>query len=108
MANGDQVAGHHHTIYQAPKYAANEAFCPVKKRDIYNLDPQDTLLGELNPNYQGLLFPVCSLESPDLESIMGDAVDPEVKQRIVSTVNQSLAINRDRVQVLDSTIIWLN
>ena len=38
---------------------------------------------------------------------MGDAVDPEVKQRIVSTVNQSLAINRDRVQVLDSTIISL-
>ena len=35
---------------------------------------------------------------------MGDAVDPEVKQRIVSTVNQSLAINRDRVQLLDSTI----
>ena len=108
MANGDQVAGHRHTIDQAPKHAASEAFCPVKKRDIYNLDPQDTLLGELNPNYQGLLFPVCSLESPDLESIMGDAVDPEVKQRIVSTVNQSLAINRDRVQVLDSTIISLN
>ena len=51
MANVDQVAGHHYTIYQAPKYAASEAFCPVKKRDIYNLDPRDTLLGELNPNY---------------------------------------------------------
>ena len=51
MANSDQVTGHHHTIYQAPKYAASEAFCPIKKRDIYNLDPQDTLLGELNLNY---------------------------------------------------------
>ena len=104
MANGDQVVGHHHIITQALHHATSEAFCPVKKRDIYNLDPQDTLLGELNPNYQGLLFPESSPESPDLESIMGDAVDPEVKQRIVSTVNQSLAINRDRVQVLDSTI----
>ena len=108
MANNDQVTVHRHTMDEALKHAANEAFCLVKKRDIYNLDPRDTLLGELNPNFQGLLFPVCSLESLDLESIMGDAVDPEVKQRIVSTVNQSLAINRDRVQVLDSTIISLN
>ena len=62
------------------------------------------LLGELNPNYQGLIIPECSPESPDLESIMGDTVDPEVKLRIVSTVNQSLAANREKVQVLDSTI----
>ena len=35
---------------------------------------------------------------------MGDTVNPEVKQRIVSAINQSLANNRDKLQVLDSTI----
>ena len=35
---------------------------------------------------------------------MGDSVDPETKERIMNTVNQSLASNRDKVQVLDSTI----
>ena len=62
------------------------------------------LLGELDPGYQGLIFLECSPESPDLESIMGDSIDPEVKQRILSAVNQSLANNRDKMQVLDSTI----
>ena len=103
MANSDHVAGHSHTINQALKHATSEAFYQVKKRYIYNLDPQDTLLGELNPEYQGLLFPECSPESLDLESILGDTVHPEVKLRITSTVNQSLAANRDKVQVFDST-----
>ena len=97
------MAGHCHTINQALKHATSEAFYQVKKRYIYNLDPQDTLLGELNPEYQGLLFPECSPESLDLESILGDTVHPEVKLRITSTVNQSLAANRDKVQVYDST-----
>ena len=35
---------------------------------------------------------------------MGDSMNPEVKQRILSAVNQSLANNRDKMQVLDSTI----
>ena len=79
MANSDQLAGHCHTIDQALKHANHEAFLPVRKRDIYNLDPQDMLLGELDPGYQGLIFLECSHESPDLESIMGDSMDPEVK-----------------------------
>ena len=80
MANGDQVTGLWHIIGQALKHANSEAFCPVRKRDIYNLDPQDTLLGELDSAYQGLIFLECSPESPDLESIMGDSVDPDTKQ----------------------------
>ena len=60
MANGDQVAGHCLTINQALLHANHEALRPVKKRDLYNLDPQDTLLGELDLAYQGLIFPECS------------------------------------------------
>jgi len=107
IANSDQVSGHHHTINQDPKHAASEVFCLVKKRVIYNLDPPDTLLRELNPNYQGLLFRVCSPESPDLESIMGVQWILRSNKGF-SAVNKSLAINRDRVQVLDSTTILLN
>lgn len=35
---------------------------------------------------------------------MGDSIDSETKERIMSAVNQSLASNWDKVQVLDSTI----
>ena len=42
MAKSDQVAGHCHTIDQALKHAYCEAFLPVRKREIYNLDPKDT------------------------------------------------------------------
>ena len=93
MANGDQVAGHQLTINQALLHGNREAFLPVKKRDLYNLDPQDTLLGELDPAYQGLIFLDCSPESPDLESIMGDSVDRDTKERIMNAVNKSLANN---------------
>ena len=98
------VAGHRLTIDQALLHANCEAFLSIKKRDLYNLDPQDTLLGELDPAYQGLIIPECSPESPDLESIIGNSVNPETKERIMNAVNQSLASNRDKVQVLDSTI----
>ena len=104
MANGDQVADHCFIIDQALVHANQEAFLPVKMRDLYNLDPQDTLLGDLDPAYQGLIFPDRSPESMDLESIMGDLVDPDTKERIMNAVNQSLANNMEKVQVLDSNI----
>ena len=40
MANGDQVAGHPLTIDQALQHGNCEAFLPIKKRDLYNLDPR--------------------------------------------------------------------
>ena len=97
MANGDQVADHCLTIDQALIRANKEAFLPVNKRDPFNLDPP----GELDLAFQGLIFPECSPESPDLEYIMGDSVDPDTKERIMNTVNQSLASNRNKVKVLD-------
>ena len=93
MANRDQVAYHRHTIDQALANAAQGAFLPVKERDLYSLDPQLTVLGELDPTYQGPIFPDFSLEEPDLESIMGDLVPQEIQTRIIVAVKQSQAIS---------------
>ena len=61
MANSDQVADHRLAIDQALIHTNQESFLPVKKRDLYNLDPQDTLLGELDPAYQGLISWIAAL-----------------------------------------------
>ena len=57
---------------------------------------------ELDPSYQGLLFPDLSLEDPDLESIMGDEVSPEMKVMILTAIKQSQANNQQMVQLWDS------
>ena len=44
---------------------------------------------KLDPSYQGVLFPELSLEDPDLESIMGDEVSPEMQTKILMAVKQS-------------------
>ena len=89
MANGDQVAGHCLTIDQALANSAKEAFLPIRERDLYNLDPQLTVLGELDPTYQGPIFSDFSLEEPDLESMMGDLVPQEIQIRILTESLQS-------------------
>ena len=104
MANRDQVVAHRHIIDQALANAAQGAFLPVKERDLYNLDPQLTVLGELDPTYQGPIFPDFSLEEPDLESIMGDLVPQEIQTRILVAVKQSHTNNQQMVQLLDSKI----
>ena len=55
---------------------------------------------ELDPSYQGLLFPDLSLEDPDLESIMGDKVSPEMKVMILMAVKQSQTNNQLMVQLM--------
>merc|ERR1711867_185105 len=102
MANGDQVVGHHHTIDQALVNAAQGAFLPIREKGLYSLDPQPTVLGELDPTYQGPIFPDFSLEEPDLESIVGDLVPQEIQTRILAAVRQSDANNQEMVQLLDS------
>ena len=104
MANGDKVVAHHHKIDQALANAAQGAFLPIKERDLYSLDPQLTVLGELDPTYQGPIFPDFSLEEPDLESIMEDVVPQEIQTRILAAVRQSHANNQQMVQLLDSKI----
>ena len=102
MANGDFIADHHLYIKQATTTAAQGAFLPVRERDLFSLDPQFTMMGELDSSYQGLLFPDLSLEDPDLESIMKDEVPQEVQTRILTAVKQSQANNQQMVQLWDS------
>ena len=68
------------------------------------MGPQPTVLRELDPTYQGLVFPDFRLEEPDLESIMGDIVPQEIQTRILAAARQSHANNQEMVQLLDSKI----
>ena len=102
MANRDFIADHHLDIKQATATAAQGAFLPVRERDLFQLDPQNTVMPELDPSYQGLLFPDLSLEDLDLESIMGDKVSLEMKVMILTAVKQSQTNNQQMVQLLDT------
>ena len=98
MANGDLLAAHRHKVDQATADAAPQAFLPVKERDLFNLGSQSTIMGELNPAYQGPLFPDFHLEEPELETIMGDQVSQDIQQWILTAVRQSHSNNLQRVQ----------
>ena len=102
MANGDFIADHRSEIKQATATAAQGAFIPVRGRDMFQLDPQTTVMPELDPTHHDLLFPDLSLEDPDLESIMGDKVSPEMKVMILSAVKWSQANNQQIMQLLDA------
>ena len=102
MANRDFIADHCLEIKDATTTAAKGAFLPIRERDLFHLDPQKTVMLELDPTYQGLLFPDLSLEDLDLESIMGDEVSPEMKVMILSAVQRSQANNQQMVQLLDA------
>ena len=93
MANGDFMADHRLEIDLATATAAQGAFLPIRERDLFSLDPQFTVMGELDSSYQGLLFPDLSLEDLELESIMKDEVPQEVQTRILVAVKQSHANN---------------
>ena len=69
---------------------------------MFQLDPQTTVLPGLDPNHHDLLFPDLSLEDPDLESIMGDKVSPEMKVRILAEVQWSQTNNHWMVRSLDA------
>ena len=104
MANTDYLAGHRHQIEQATADATPQAFLPVRERDLFNLGSQPTVMGELNPAYQGLLFPDICLKQPELESIMGDQVSQEVQTRTLMAVRQAHSNNLERVQLWDSKV----
>merc|ERR1711867_314715 len=97
-----RMVDHHLEIDQATATAAQGAFLPIRKRDLFQLDPQPIVMGELDSSYQGLLFPDLSLEDLDLESIMGDKVSPEMQSKILVAVKQSQANNQQMVQLWDS------
>ena len=105
MDLGDCVMDHCIDMDQALAHASREAFHHAKERDLFNLGiPYITLFGELDPSYKGLIFPDCDLKIPDLESIIGNSIDPLIKERIIITVKQSHDRNQMKVQALDSTI----
>ena len=74
MANTDKLETHCPNINNAMADATQGAFLPVRERDLFSLGSQNTVMGELDPDYQGLLFPDICLEQPELQSIMGDKV----------------------------------
>ena len=104
MANADLLVAHRHQIDQATADAAQQAFLPIRERNLFNLGSQPTVMGELNPAYQGPLFPYFFLEQPELESIMGDQVSQEVQTRILMAVRQAHSNNLQQVQQWDSKV----
>ena len=104
MANTDYLAGHCHQIKQATTDATPKAFLPVRERDLFNLGSQPTIMGEINPAYQGPLFPDFCMEQTELESIMGDQVSQEVQTRILTAVRQAHSNNLQQVLQWDSKV----
>ena len=98
MANTDLLAAHCHKIDQATADAAPQAFLPVRERDLFNLGSQPTIMGELNPEYDGPIFPDFLLEEPELQSIMGEHVPQEIQLRILSDFRPTHSNNLQRVQ----------
>ena len=44
------------------------------------------LFEELDPSYKGLIFPDYNLMIPNLESIIGNSIDPLINERIIIMV----------------------
>ena len=102
---GDCVTDHCIEVDQAIAYAYREAFHSARERDLFSLGiPHETLFGELDPSYKGLIFLDCDLEIPYLESIIGNSIDPIFKERIIIAVKQSHDRNQMKVWALYSTI----
>ena len=104
MTNTDRMAQHRHNINNAMADATQEAFCPVRERDLFSLGPQTMVMRELDPDYHSLLFPDICLEQPELRSIMGDQVSQEVHSRILQAVRQMHVNNLWKLQISDSKI----
>ena len=61
LTNVDCMANHKISLCHVLATAHKLAFMPKVKRNLLNLNPIPMVFGELNPNYQGLLFPDTSL-----------------------------------------------
>ena len=92
----------YHPKLDVQRQNSQGAFLLVKKRDLYILGPQPTVLGNLDPSYQGLVLPDSSLGEPDLKSIMGDWVPQDIKIRVLIAGRESYTRNWEKVQTLNS------
>ena len=72
------------------------AFMPRDMRDHFKFDPVPLVIGDLNPNYHGLLFPDTGLEKPNLASFM-DSVPEEVRGGILHCMKEVHTRNMEKV-----------
>ena len=69
---------------------SQEAFLQLGERYLYNLVPEPVILGDINPNYTGLLCPDSQPEKLDIASILQDQdVPEELKERVRLPVDKS-------------------
>merc|ERR1711873_64727 len=98
------MASHRHNVNNAMANADQAAFHPVRERDLFSLGSRNTVMGELNPDHQGLLFLDICLEQPELQSIMGDQAPQEVQAKILQAVRQTHVNNLEKLWVWDSKV----
>ena len=96
------MAEHKFALDQTLFTAHPEAFLPREDMNLFHLDPEPVVFGDLDPNYTGLLFPDSGLERPDLASLLPDSLPEEVKRRVLLTIKESHTKYCERVQNLDS------
>ena len=77
------------------------AFLLLEGRDLFKLDPEQVIFGDLNPSNTGPLFTDSEPEKPDLVSLLQD-VPKEKRDRVVLAMKESHTENCEWVQALDS------
>ena len=83
--------------------AHKPAFMPKGERNLFNLDPVPMVFGELNPKYQGLLFPDTGLEKLDLTSFL-DTIPDDVTGGILHHMEEVHTRYIEKVRVLDTIV----
>ena len=70
LTNVDQTVDHRFSLDQLLSGVSQEAFLPPGERDLFNLVPEPVILGDINPNFTGLLFLDSQLEKAEIVSKM--------------------------------------
>ena len=87
--NADQIAEHKFAIEETVADAQYGAFLGPRERDTFQIldHPAKVVLGDLNPDYSGLVFPGSEPEKLDLSALVMDSTIPqEVRERILLAV----------------------
>ena len=87
LSNVDQMAEHKFSMDQTLSSTHPGAFLPREERDLFHLDPEPVVYGDLDPNYTGLLFPDSRLGKPDLASLL-DTVPEDIQRRVLLKIEE--------------------